>query len=353
MTKKLFAVCDLDGSYAERLTDYLNETQSRMFEVRAFSSAESLLSYGEGHHISLLLISTAAMSDAVRGLDAERIVILSEGEQVREWEQEKHVYKYQSSDQLVAEVLDCYASGAPGEPREKNRITCALAGVYSPVGRAGKTSFALTLSEILGRSRRVLYINLEDHSGFETIIGSGSGQDLSDLIYFARQKEGDLGVRLQSVVRSAGSIDYIPPAFSPSDLRDVPAEEWLELLARLCACTDYEVMVLDVGDRIDEFPLLLRECRRVYMPVLNDRASAAKIRQFEKNLEALDYGDVLAKLQKIRLPRTQIQGSGGRLLENLASGRLGEFTKGVIREDKEWEVPDDRKTSARRTAGSA
>ena len=106
MSKKLFAVCDLDASYAERLSQYLEETQSRLFEVRAFSGTQALLDYGADHHITLLLISTQAMTGAVRGLDAERIIILSEGEQVREWEEEKHVYKYQSSESLAAEVMD-------------------------------------------------------------------------------------------------------------------------------------------------------------------------------------------------------------------------------------------------------
>ncbi len=368
MSKKLFAVCDLDASYAERLSQYLEETQSRLFEVRAFSGTQALLDYGADHHITLLLISTQAMTGAVRGLDAERIIILSEGEQVREWEEEKHVYKYQSSESLAAEVMDCYAGVSPAV-RQKSEarglqdgsaaaaftaaaaapagarpeIGALLIGVYSPIGRAGKTSFALTLGELLGRSRRVLYLNLEDSSGFESLLGSGGGQDLSDLIYFARQREGDLGRRLESVVRTAGSLDYIPPAFSPSDLRDVPAAEWLELLGRIAECSDYAVIILDVGSRIDEFPMLLRACRKVYMPVLGDRISAAKVTQFEKNLEALDYGDVLEKIEKLRLPRTQLQGSGERLTANLAAGRLGRFTAELIEKDGEWEAAGDRR----------
>ncbi|MDQ9824849.1 hypothetical protein RFZ44_16190, partial [Acinetobacter sp. 163] len=56
--------------------------------------------------------------------------------------------------------------------------TTEILGVYSPVGRCLKTSFALALGQILARERAVLYLNLEEYSGFEELIGKGFAHNL-------------------------------------------------------------------------------------------------------------------------------------------------------------------------------
>ena len=44
--------------------------------------------------------------------------------------------------------------------------TMVIIGVFSPLGRCLKTSFALALGQILAKERAVLYLNLESYSGF-------------------------------------------------------------------------------------------------------------------------------------------------------------------------------------------
>ncbi|MFQ9395140.1 MAG: hypothetical protein ACLR2E_15175 [Lachnospiraceae bacterium] len=61
MKKSIFAVCDLDASYAYNLMEAIDERQGMSFEVQAFTNVESLISYARERHIELLLISAAAM----------------------------------------------------------------------------------------------------------------------------------------------------------------------------------------------------------------------------------------------------------------------------------------------------
>ena len=49
--------------------------------------------------------------------------------------------------------------------------------VYSPVGRTGKTGFALALGKEIAKKRRTLYLNLEEYSGFAGIVSCGWGLD--------------------------------------------------------------------------------------------------------------------------------------------------------------------------------
>ena len=61
MKKSIFAVCDLEASYAYNLMEAIDERQGMSFEVQAFTNVESLISYARERHIELLLISAAAM----------------------------------------------------------------------------------------------------------------------------------------------------------------------------------------------------------------------------------------------------------------------------------------------------
>ena len=148
--------------------DYLNEKRSTPFEVQAFTNVESLKEFASEQEIEILLISTRAMCNEIRELPISRVVILSEGEQFQETDLEyPFVYKYQSSDQLISEVMEYYAGTNPSTCLLTTTVKTKLIGVYSPVGRSGKTSFALALGEILAETKQVLYLNLEEYSGFE------------------------------------------------------------------------------------------------------------------------------------------------------------------------------------------
>ena len=102
-------------------------------------------------------------------------------------------------------------------------------GIYSPIGRCGKTSFSLTLAHMLGKSQGVLFISLEEYSGFSKLVCGGYEQDLSDVFYLYRQ--GDFNwLKLKSLILSHGNVDYIPPAAYGEDLDQAQPEEIAGLL---------------------------------------------------------------------------------------------------------------------------
>ena len=72
MKKSIFAVCDLEASYAYNLMEAIDERQGMSFEVQAFTNVESLISYARERHIELLLISAAAMCGELLKLSIEK-----------------------------------------------------------------------------------------------------------------------------------------------------------------------------------------------------------------------------------------------------------------------------------------
>lgn len=334
MKQKVFAVCDLEAAYAYNFMDYVNQKKKTTFEVKAFTSPETLATFARDHEIEILLISSRAMCEMVRALSIGQIFILSEGEIVKDLASYPMIYKYQSSHNVVKEVMDYYAKSASSSAGQVLKKEVKMIGIYSPVRRTLKTSFALTLGQILAKDKRVLYINLEEFSGFEGLLGKEFQADLSDLLYFLRQKETNLLPRLSAVVQHIENLDYIPPASVYKDIRTVTCEEWKLFFLEIMRCSLYEVLIIDFGDSVDELCDLLHECEVVYMPIRDDPVSAAKIRQFEKTAVAWIGEELLSKIKKQKLPFHNNFGSKDFYVNQLVWSELGDYVRELIRNDR-------------------
>lgn len=338
MKKSIFAVCDLDASYACNLMEYLKEKKSTPFEVQAFTNVESLQEFTKNHEIEILLISTRAMCNEIRDLPVNRTIILSEGEKMQDLEEYPFVYKYQSSDQLISEVMEYYAVGTPQTyifPSGLHKTS--LYAVYSPIGRTRKTSFALALGEILAETKKVLYLNFEEFSGFEWMFHTSYRADLSDLIYFARQKQGGLIYKLNSMIQTFHELQYIPPVVSPADIRDVTGDEWMELLQQIISYGEYDIVILDISEQVENLFQILAKCDRIYMPVHDDMISQAKLAQYEKLIMMLDMDEILEKTQRLHLPVQILQKENDNITQQLVWGAMGDYVRRMLWEEEKSE----------------
>lgn len=130
--------------------------------------------------------------------------------------------------------------------------------------------------------------------------------DISDLMYFSGSGKGNLISKLGGLVQTINNLDYIPPAFSPFDLRSIKCNEWLGLIEDLCSYSSYEVILLDFGEQVDNpSPELLNRCGKIYMPVREDSMAVTKIAQYEKVMVAREYEEVLGKTIKTKAAVSQ------------------------------------------------
>ena len=334
MKRNIFAVCDLEVDYALNFMDYMNR-KNIPFEIQAFTSAEKLIDYGTHTHIELLLISGRAMCSEIRDLDIGKIVILSEGVHSPELDQYPSVYKYQSSSDVFRAVMACYGAEkktVSDRPAVLKKTTEVI-GVFSPLGRCLKTSFALTLGQILARDRAVLYLNMEEYSGFEELMGKGFEHNLSDLLYYVRQDNQNLLYKMNSMIQTVNNLDYIPPVQMPADIRTTSWKDWERLLQMIILDSSYEVIVLDIGCGIDENFQLLDLCKKIYMPVLSDAVSRCKIAQFENLVRIWDYPQILEKTEKISPPFHMVTCPSPAYIEQLMWSELGDYVRNLLRKE--------------------
>ncbi len=321
MKRKQIAVCDREQDYTLRFTEYANRRRDPVFTVHGFTSCGELADYAKEHPVDILLISEGLSGEVKDRTPFGRIFYLSENEYPDKEADRPRIYKFQSCPQVMREVLSCYAEETPAGPCAALRQgEMKLIGVYSPVGRIGKTSFALALGRELSKQKRTLYLNLEEYSGFSVLYPYGDGWTLSELMYFLKQGKNAFACKLESVVRQMGSLDYIPPLKSPVELRHISRKDWERLLEALGRESRYEMVILDMSGAVDGLFELLGHCDGIYTPIREDEVSGAKLCQYEETLRLLDLEEVLDKTKKFWMFQekdleTFIQAEGRRWLD--------------------------------------
>ncbi|HJC48586.1 MAG TPA: hypothetical protein IAA04_11090 [Candidatus Lachnoclostridium pullistercoris] len=332
--RKIMAVWDTNPLYAERLADFANERGRIPFRAVAFASADRLKEYAAKHSVEILLAGSDAPAEDVKEVRARQVIYLGE-EKRADPEKLPSVYKYQNSDRLMREVMACYEGG---DGRESVSITGRgkVIGVYSPVGRCRKTALALTLAQVWKESERTLFVTFEDCSGMKEMTGETYGECLSDLLYRYRHG-GSCWEKIGAFIYTWGNVDYIPPFRYPEDLEGISGIELAGFLEDLAAEAGYGVIVVDVGQTGRQAAELLESCDVVYMPVLDDWVSQAKIREFEEYLAESGRDGVTERLEKVKLPVSGRAPAGENYPEQLLWGELGDYVRRLVGGGRERE----------------
>lgn len=303
MDGKVLAICDSEQQYAVRLMEAFCEKKQLGFQIYVFSESGKLEAFLEQTQVEILLISGKMMKEEIGRRNIGKIILLSDGEIYERFEDYESIYKYQSAEYIIKELLCYYAEFArPVMGRYQGNKKFEIHGVYSPIGRCGKTILAEGLAKNFAKQRKTLLIDLQSFSAFEEQLGEEELWDLSDIIYFLRQGKKTLLYKLDSIVKTRNDFDYILPMKTPADIRSVTLSEWTELFERLAYDTGYEVVVVDFGEDVCGLFQLLSQCTKVYAPVLQDEASQKKWNNFEWALRYEDFKILMEQIQKIDLP---------------------------------------------------
>lgn len=297
MKSRCFVVCDSEIVYAEKLSFILGKKID--FPVYVCSLAEQIEEIANELPIEILLLEEK-FSGKVQENIAKRVIYLTrERENV---EEKQRIYKYQSADNILSDLLNIYAGEEDRDILRQSRYKeCSIIGVYSPVHRVGKTTFAIALGKELAKEERTLYLNLEEYSGWEDRMMMKSSRTIADLLYYTRQENSRISTKVSVMTEKIGQLEYIAPMKISEDLKAVTYEEWQELFGQLLHLRLYRKIIIDFGECVQGLWKLLEMCRRIYMPINRQRESVAKVTQFEKNADVLGYGEILDKIIQLEI----------------------------------------------------
>ena len=328
--EEVMVLCDPEEEYAQLMTEFLKKHKELPWKIRTYTSVDDLLRT-EKAAVGLLVVSEAAYSEELQSIQTPRIIVLNESGVIR-WENVCYVDKYQQADEVLREILQLYVEVADQcPPRLRRKTNTVFVGNYSPVHRCMQTSFALTMSQHLAREHSVLYLNFEHYAGIGELLPDMQTLDMADLLYFLNAEKDKFLLRMQSICRHVGKLDYIPPMKSGQNLLTITAAEWMKLLQKIEELGGYEYVILDLSESMQGLFDILRMCKKVFTLTREDRIAKSKLLQYEQLLSLCEYGDVLDKTRRLNLSHIQ------RLpeeLEQLTRGDLAELVNDLLKGDE-------------------
>lgn len=341
MNKLMMAVCDTDEGYRNRFVTYLVEHRSTDIAVHAFSTLELFLDsikeisfdiavFGRGFEqakdavkergIPLLMLTDVMPESAAETLG------YPEGE--ISWCEQ--VSRYQPMEMILHEIQvltggDCVANGAV----EIRGSRMEVIGIYSPIAHEMQMPFAMVLSEFLAERRKVLYVNLMEHSGFLKLFQLVGEYDMGDVVLKLRGGRLRPETFLKSVYELEGMY-YIPPFDNPENLHDFSLEDYFGFLKFLDEQMDFEAVVLDFGAGLEHFGAMLACCTSIYCLTKSGYFFECQMEHFMEYI-AQKTGEVNKQLHIVSLPFSakRIRG-GGDVRRQLLWSDFGDHVRGYF-----------------------
>ena len=332
MRRNVFAICDAEAGYLGLLADYAGRRGNLPFELHAFTSQDAVLEFAKEHPIELLLIAGKAYSDRIKDAGIGKIVLLMEEETRERQAGLPCVYKYQSCANILQQTMAAYGEGQPTAVGYGLAKSSRVYGVYSPAGGCGCTSLALALGMELARRKPTLFLSFEGISGLSKMLSLPEGHSMSDLLYYARQRDGSLAMRSAGMVTAVQGMDIIPPVRIPEDVHQARGEDFEFLVRELRTHSAYEAFVLDVGrEASDQYSILL-QCDQIFMPQRGDPLSMAKMATWRDYAREVGAEDILSRMELVTLPVPRENPPGKELASYLLWGEMGELARCLLRE---------------------
>lgn len=325
----ILAVCDSQEAYASKLVEYINRKEAFPFQARYFSNLEKIKEFCTRQEIEVLLLSEKDYLPDLQLKRVDKIFVLQESTDF-EIAGEEAVWKYQSCETLLKELLSLLANKPGKTAHIMRKQGLHVTGFYSPVKRSLQTSFALTMGQLLSKRGKTLYINLEGYSGLDKLLGKEFVHDLSDLLYYLQNGKNSIGYYIPSITEQIGSLEILPPMRCQMDLISISSREWLQLFYEIEVCTEYEYLILDLSDSIQGLFELLQQCDRIFTITAEDGVALAKMDQYEKMLEQCRYEDIMQKTCKCKMPQISYL---PKQLERLPASELAELAKEFLKEE--------------------
>ncbi|MEK5252975.1 hypothetical protein NST74_05890 [Paenibacillus sp. FSL F4-0125] len=280
-----------ESQYIEPLLHYLHHSEyGEMLRITAFSRKDAFIDFMRGEDIPDAVVGDSSFIEAwlIEGKNVVPWAVLSEdggylGKSAKSLAGGVMIAKYQALPSLLGAFLQlCEVQRGRGSSVLDETL---LLGVVSSSGNMGKTTIALNMAKQLGEmGLSVFYLNLEsvDSSGLFLRIPAGHTPGLERLLYeikASRDKgEADTIELGQYFIR----YDHLRtaafrPVINVKEMLQMTMEDTLDLLERLVAERNFDVVIVDTGSIEEERAKAVLQRSRILLWVLkNDDVSMYK-----------------------------------------------------------------------------
>lgn len=211
-------LCEEDIAYTQALVGYLMGSRKGMeLSITTYHDPEGLSK--EDGFFNIGILGKSFLNVDVK-CHLQRQFIL--GEERKSEEESEYLFKYQNMDSFMGKVFKM--SSVTNEGQE-------LVVVYSPVFHELRLPFCLCLCRMFSEAGDVLFIDLEQVSILNRLMGKETNRDLLDYLYMMESKRGCDD--LSSFLDYCEGFAFLPPMSSPFELSDIIKDQWETFLKHI------------------------------------------------------------------------------------------------------------------------
>lgn len=201
------------------------------------------------------------------------------------------IYQYQSADQIYREMISYLFPEEPSVELKENGEK-GIYAVYSPLGRSGKTSFALSYA----REHSFFYLGMEDYG-----LAGESENTMGEILYYIRSRKEKLTDMMLEISELWQNVRLLksPPLFQ--DVKQLSFEDYRWFFQQIRAEENFPSCIIDFGTGcLPDFEIFTL-FDRIYVPVLDGSVESEKLKVFWNLLFEI-YGEVDERFRIIRVP---------------------------------------------------
>ena len=325
------AIFDNDSDYANSLADYFRLKGCISTQIVVFTKIDNFRDYASRHSFDIVLINQEFIPDIKICFDTDsypqNFFILCEQKSIIKQDDAMYLFKYTSAEDILRQIMTSYEPTNTGTTISfSDNRRCNIIGIYSPVNRCGKTSFALALALHFSLVNSCVFLSFDNFSTINCLMQDTPKTNctIDDLLYYFTGSPKLLDSKLLSIIKHIQQLDVISPSEHICSIAEVTTPERLQFIQSIADTGRYDYLFIDMGNISPVHPLFSL-CKRVYIPTFeNDLYSEEKINLFMASIDNLtSAGKTL--FERVTLPVIHFSNRGSEYLYTLTSGDMKEY----------------------------
>lgn len=294
--------------YSERFAEYFCNNKNNCIDFMIFTVFDKISEFVKKGKLDVLLLGQEYVDEIKNTKEIGKIIVLSEGNYVMEGEKYPVVFKYQSVENIINEVLENIADDEKIRLEENNKhpvkINTELIGVYSSDSVNLALKYGVDLAIKTAKVKKTLLVCLDQLNGLDGALRlennmceqffSYEGENMtyetsyvrgmSEVIYYLNKKGSKLALKLQSIICHRGGVDCIYSVEDYRDLKYFDIEGVEEFISILSGQMEYETIIFVIGYLNETFIELMQRCDKLYFSAVQDEIDRQRFSSFEKTL---------------------------------------------------------------------
>lgn len=323
MKKLRVALCDECKEYAKAFQEYVMSEGCDVMEFEIYTSIEA---YEQAENNKDIWLMTWQFYKE-RSQD-EFVVLLCDQQIPIDIDEKRIIDKYQKAREIIKQLLYFWQ-----EADQSKELWKSVGGakelriVYSPDGNDIQPFYTSILSRYLAKDKKVLYISLLEYGQLDEEWSEEGLRDISDLINMMENNQANLEIQLECVVEKDGNLARIPSAYNPANINEISKEQYSRLFNAILEETDYDILLLDMGNMMNGFFEYVERCSKLYCLSGTSSINRSKTEKFLKLIETYNEAFV-DKVVKVDIKEIEFGNISNKdMLDRLEYSEFGDMVR--------------------------